>query len=382
MFDGWSWHDGPVDVFVSEGKIVAVADPAPLPDTVEILDLGGATLLPGLIDAHVHLTWDATPDAVARVSTGSRDELMAQARRAAAAALAVGITTVRDLGDRDYITVELRDEFRAYPSSGPEIVASGPPVTIRGGHCGFLGGEAETPAELAQAVEDRLAHGVDVIKVMATGGEMTPAGLKPHESQYDLARLTTLADAAHRVGLPITAHAHGAAGAVDAIRAGFDCIEHAGFWTEASAQLPPADLDALVARGTIAVATPAGRGLFDPALVPPGIAARFDAMMAVFASMRAAGVAVAYASDAGIAPSKPHDVLPFSLPRAMAAGLSAGEALRAMTSTAARACGLENRKGQIKVGYDADLLAVDGDPRLDPDALSRTHTVVRAGAVV
>jgi len=382
MFDGSSWHDGPVQVLVTEGKIAAVGDPAPLPETVELLDLGETTLLPGLVDAHTHLTWDAGPDAVARVSTGSREELMAQARRSASAALAVGITTVRDLGDRDYVSVELRDEFRADPSSGPEIIASGPPVTIRGGHCGFLGGEAETPAELAQAVEDRLAHGVDVIKVMATGGEMTPAGLKPYQSQYDLVRLTALADAAHRGGLPITAHAHGAAGAVDAIRAGFDCIEHAGFWTETSAVLPPADLEALVARGTLVVATPAGRGLFDPAFVPPAIAARFAAMMDVFASMRAAGVTPAYASDAGIGPVKPHDVLAFSLPRAVASGLSVADALRAMTIVAARACGADDRKGRIKTGHDADLLAVVGDPRIDADALAHTHTVVRAGVVV
>lgn len=382
IFDGWSWHDRPVQVLLSEGRIVAIDDPAPLPETVELVDLGEATLLPGLVDAHTHLTWDATPDAVARVSTGGRDELMGQARRSAAAALAVGITTVRDLGDRDYVTVELRDEVRADPSSGPEIIASGPPVTVRGGHCCYLGGEAETPEELARAVDDRLAHGVDVIKVMATGGEMTPAGLKPHESQYDLGRLTALADAAHEAGLPITAHAHGAAGAIDAIRAGFDCIEHAGFWTETSALLPPEELEALVARGTIAVATPAGRGLFDPALVPPGIAARFEAMIAVFASMRAAGVPVAYASDAGIAPPKPHDVLPFSLPRAVAAGFSVAEALSAMTTVPARACGVEKRKGQIRVGYDADLLAVDGDPRTDADALGWTNTVVRAGTVV
>ena len=90
---------------------------------------------------------------------------------------------------------------------------------------------------------------------------------------------------------------------------------------------------------------------------------------------------VAYASDAGIAPPKPHDVLPFSLPRAVAGGLSAAESLQAMTSTAARACGMADRKGRIAVGFDADLLAVDGDVKDDPEALARTNTVVRAGTI-
>lgn len=382
LFDGWSWIDRPVEVVLSDGRIQAVGEPAPLADSVEVIDLGDATLLPGLVDAHTHLTWDASAEAVARVSSDDLDSLLEQARRASAAALAVGITTVRDLGDRAYIALQLRDEFRADPSAGPEIIASGPPVTIRGGHCSFLGGEAETTAELLHAVAERVEHGVDVIKVMATGGEVTPGGLQPFESQYMVEELTLVADAAHRAGMPVTAHAHGARGAIDAIRAGFDCIEHAGFWTETTAVLSAADLDELVARGTMVVSTPAGRGLFDPKLAPPRIAARMPAVQQVFTSMRAAGVPLAYASDAGISPIKPHDVLPYSLRRATASGLSCAEALRAMTSIAAQACGVGDRKGRVRAGCDADLLAVHGDPRDDNEALAQTCAVIRAGAVV
>jgi imidazolonepropionase-like amidohydrolase len=382
-FDGVADRlSGPTQVVVDAGTILEVGPPTAVASDVVVHDLGDTTLLPGLVDAHVHLTWDASAQAVARVSAADDDALLRQAEAAAASALAVGITTVRDLGDRDYAAVRLRDRLRADPCGGPEIVAAGPPITIRGGHCGFLGGEAESTDELRAAVQDHVERGVDVIKVMATGGEMTPGGKRSHESQYELAQLRMLVEAAHAAGVPLAAHAHGAQGAIDAVTAGFDTIEHGGFWTETGADVPHGVIEQMLQLGTFVVATPAGRGLPDPSQMPRGVAVRLTAILAVVGRIWTAGVPVAYASDAGIAPGKEHDVLVHSLPRALLVAPDAATALRAMTADAAAACMVGHRKGRLAVGYDADLLVVSGNPFVSADDLAKTHTVVRAGRIV
>jgi imidazolonepropionase-like amidohydrolase len=371
-----------VQVVIDGTTIVDVGPVAELASDVPVLDLGDVTLLPGLVDAHTHLTWNAQADAVARVTGDSTESLLQQARASATAALRVGITTVRDLGDRDYVTLRLREDTRNDPHAGPHVVTSGPPVTTRNGHCGFLGGEAETDDELRRAVADRVERGVDVIKVMATGGNMTPGCRPPEESQYELGQLRVLADAAHSAGTPITAHAHGAVGALDAVAAGFDAIEHGGFWTATGAEISPEDVELIAGRGTHVVATPAARGLPDLSAMPPGVAKRRAEMLQVFAALLAGGVRVVYASDAGIAPIKPHDALAHSLPAAIADGWTPLQVLLAMTWDAAAACGLGDAKGRIAAGFDADLLAVHGDPLTDPAALSATRAVFRLGTLV
>jgi imidazolonepropionase-like amidohydrolase len=382
-FDGGSdGLAGPVQVVVEGSRIVAVEQPQPVASEVAVLDLGDVTLLPGLIDAHTHLSWNAGHDAVARVAADDATALLDQAKLAASTALTMGITTVRDLGDRGYVTLRLREELRLSPDAGPHLVVSGPPITTRGGHCGFLGGEADTDLELRAAVRARAERGVDVIKVMATGGNMTPGGPSPEDAQYSRRQLTVFAAAAHDAGLPITAHAHGAGGASDAIAAGFDALEHGGFWTADGAYVEPAVVADMTRKGVFVVATAAQGGLPDPALLPPAISSRLPAMLHVMHTMRDSGVQVAFASDAGIGPAKPHDVLAHSLPYAVRGGWSVPAALRAMTSIAAAACGLGASKGRIAPGYDCDLLAVSGNPYEDASALAATYAVVRAGSLV
>ena len=182
LFDGYRFHEDPVLVVVEDGRIGAVDfSRAVPPQDMTLVDLGESTLLPGLVDAHAHLCWD--PDGNSEdLARDPYRVLVDRARRHAEAALSSGITTIRDLGDRDFATLALREEYRQGTTVGPELVVSGPPLTRSGGHCWFLGGEADSAEALVEAVQERAARGVDWIKVMATGG-FTTAGTDPGRPQ-------------------------------------------------------------------------------------------------------------------------------------------------------------------------------------------------------
>ena len=189
LFDGHN-RRGPSDVLIDAGRISAVQPAAERADAVEVVDLGSdVTLVPGLVDPHVHLVFDASLDIVSSVQAASDDELDRRMRAASRMALAGGVTTVRDLGDRNYGTLALRAELAAQPAAGPQVLVAGPPITTVQGHCWFLGGEATGIDALRSAVAERADRGTDVVKIMATGGQLTP-GSHPHESQYTRTELS------------------------------------------------------------------------------------------------------------------------------------------------------------------------------------------------
>jgi imidazolonepropionase-like amidohydrolase len=369
-------------VLVADGKIVAIHGPdAPVPVDAHVIDLAGATLMPGLVDAHVHLCFDATSDPIGHVAATDDDVLREQMADAARCALRAGVTTVRDLGDRNYLAVALRGERRAHAVGPlPTIVAAGPPITTPGGHCHFLGGAATGERGLRAAVRERAERGVDVIKVMASGGNITPGSL-PHEPQFDAASLRVIADEAHRLGLPVTAHVHIARSIADAVAAGVDGIEHATFMTADGVDAPENVIRA-IATQRIAVGCTVGQDPARGGSVMPQIASRMAGLRSARRRLHEAGAVLVPGSDAGVSPAKPHDVLRFAPHDLAMAGLSPAEILRAMTSRAAQACGLGHRKGRLAVGFDADILAVDGDPLRDPVAISRPRAVYAAGQAV
>ncbi|NUT32025.1 MAG: amidohydrolase family protein [Hamadaea sp.] len=380
LFDGGSAVPlGPVTVLVHDGRIVDAGDRVPIPDGTQVTDLGSATLLPGLVDAHIHLTFDATLDAVGRFARVDDEELLTGARQAARRALLAGVTTVRDLGDRGYVTLKLRDELAGDPSGGAQILAAGPPITTPRGHCWFLGGETSGVAGVRAAVRERADRGADVVKVMATGGELT-AGTKPYLAQFGLEELRAVVDEAAAVGLPVTAHAHGAPGIAQAAAAGIGSVEHCSFLTETGAELDPVVLDALLAAGTVVSAT---LGHLPGLPVPPRIQALIPQLSAVFQQIRAAGVPVVCSSDAGIGPAKPHDCLPYGLVEMVELlGYTPAQALRSATSAAADLCRVGDRKGRVAAGFVADFLAVAGDPFTDITAVHAVVAVFRAGVRV
>jgi imidazolonepropionase-like amidohydrolase len=377
-------------VLVDGGRITDVdftgADP---PDGAALVDLGQVTLLPGLVDSHSHLVFDASSDPVGHLAGTDDDALLEQCRARAKAALTAGVTTLRDLGDRRLVTLGLREELAAHPEGGPQLLVSGPPVTSPGGHCWFLGGEAAGVDGVRAAVRALAARGVDVVKVMVTGGNLTPGSVL-WQSQYDRAELQAAAEEAHRAGLAVTGHAHGAQGIAEAVAAGFDGIEHGVFLTADGVQQDPAVVEELAARGVVVSVTAAQTQ--PPGQPPPGmepgsdlarrfeqLARQLEAMVAGVLRLRAAGVPLTLSSDAGIGPHKPHDVLPRAPGQATMVGFGGAEALRMVTSVAADACRVGDRKGRVAPGYDADLLAVTGDPLTDANAVREVVAVFRAG---
>ena len=381
LFDGTTTRltANPV-VIIDQGRIVALQTAAEtIPDGANVVDLTGATLMPGLIDTHLHLCFDASDDPVAHLAAMDDDALRQHMATAARRALSQGVTTVRDLGDRNYLALELRDR----PSTSdplPTIVASGPPITRPGGHCHFLGGAADGIDGARAAVREHAERGVDVIKVMASGGNLTE-GSAPHEPQFEMEFLTAVVEEAHRRNLPVTAHAHAAQSITDAVAAGVDGIEHATFMTADGVDAPDHVIQSIVDR-RIAIGSTVGREPGHGGSPPPAIASRMGDLIAVRRRLHRSGALVVAGSDAGVAPMKPHDVLRFAADDLVETGMNPVEALWAMTSRAAHVCGLGHRKGRLAPGFDADILAIDGNPLQDVAAIRRVRAVYAAGHLV
>jgi imidazolonepropionase-like amidohydrolase len=362
-------------VLIEDGRIAAVDQGAAAPPAgAAVVDLGDVTLLPGLIDVHVHLGFDAGPDPVARMQADDDLTLLLRMRLAARRALAAGITTVRDLGDRNYLALTLREWFRSGAEPGPEIVAAGPPVTVTGGHCYFMNGEVDGELGVRRGVRERVKRGVDVIKVMATGGHMT-RGTNPLLPQFTVPELAAAVEEAHRLGRLVTAHAHGVPGIERAVEAGVDGLEHCSFQVEGGIHAEQSLIERIAAQG-IHVCPTQGRPPGRPA--PPEFEARREARLRVLERMHRAGCRLVGGTDAGI-PGVPHDSLPYGIELFTTIGMTNAEALSAATAGSAAACGLADRKGTLAPGKDADIVAVTGNPLADIRAVHRVCAVFRAG---
>jgi imidazolonepropionase-like amidohydrolase len=331
------------------------------------------TLLPGLIDCHVHLSSDAGPGALDRLASAEPGELGPTIAASLRKHQEAGVTTVRDLGDK---------RGAVLAGHGPNVIAAGAPLTTPQGHTWFLGGEVRGPAQVRAAVRARAAQGAGVVKIMASGGVFTP-GTDTAGTQFTDEELAAAVDEAHAQGLPITAHAHAHAAVWQALRAGVDGIEHCTSVTSTGAHIDDELADALAASG-IAVCPTLGS---DPAVVvPPQVLAMAERagltqqiLQDGVARLARAGVRLIAGSDAGLGPAKPHGILPRTLEEYVVSGLTPAAALSAATVRAAEACRVADRKGRIRPGLDADLLLLPGDPTADITALRRPLQVYVAG---
>ncbi|MET7950820.1 amidohydrolase family protein [Micromonospora sp. NPDC005324] len=384
MFDGERLVDGGVLILLDEGRIADVHQgKAPAPEGWPVREEPNGTLLPGLVDAHVHLCADAGPDALGRLADRQESDHDAIVEASLRRHLAAGVTTVRDLGDRRDAVLRWRD--RRVRSDLPTVVGSGAPLTSVGGHCWSLGGEASGVDGVREAVRLRKAAGANLVKVMASGGVFTP-GTDTARPQFTDEELTAALTQAHDLGLPVTAHAHALSAVEQALRVGVDGIEHCTCVTAAGARVPAELADRLAASGVAVCAT---LGI-DPAVVTPPEVAEMAARAGLseaalrdgVTTLHRAGVRLVAGSDAGLGPAKPHGILPETLVEYVACGLPATAALAAATSIGADVCGLGRRKGRVHRGLDADLLIVDGDPTSDITVLRRPLAVYLAGDLV
>ena len=376
-FDGARfWPDGAL--VLVEGALITAVLPggSPAPSGWPVLEYPG-TVLPGLIDTHVHLVGGGEPDALALDAgrtAAERDQIIA---RSLQQQLAQGITTVRDLGDTQWSVLD-----RDMRDGEPFVVASGPPVTSPGGHCAAMGGEAAGLAALRARVAERQEHGAQIIKIVVSGGAMT-AGSDLLQLQFGVGEVRLVVEEAHNRGLPVTAHAHSVSSVEVCADAGVDGIEHCTCLTATGIRTPER-LTAALAAGQIQVCPTFGRL---PGLPPSPqaiavmdrtgmtMAARFEQIGKLYA----AGVPILAGSDAGIHPAKPHGVLAHSVAELVQAGLPLPAALAAATSAAADACGLGRDRGRLRARAAADLLVVDGDLARDVTALTRPQLVVMRG---
>lgn len=367
VFDGTRVLERPT-VIIDGSEVVAAGEP--LPESMEIVDLPGSTVLPGLVDCHQHLVFDGNGTLEEQVCDRTDDELTDRARAHARRALEGGVTTLRDLGDRAFVTLDLRGDPEL-----PTLLTAGPPLTYEGGHCWYLGGGCADTAELLAAVDERVERGCDVVKIMATGGALTPT-FPMWKSQFDLSAIRTVVERAHGAGLPVAAHCHGVGGIRDAVAAGVDTIEHCTFFTEAMEAAPPVDLlDALAASDTALSAT---LGVLPGYKYPPTFAPSITTIRSSMGRIHHGGGTVLVGTDAGINAFKPHDVMPYAMADLVNLGMAPLDALRAMTSRAADVLGLPSA-GRLAAGATADVVAVDGDPLVDPAALTCVTHVWRAG---
>lgn len=384
-----------VDVLVAGGRIGAIGKNLAAPAGARVIDLGGRTLLPGLIDAHTHLGGDpqgSHAEGVTSQVTLSDADLALRGAANARKTLLAGFTTVRNVGG-SLADRSLRDAIAGGLVAGPRMVIANHAIGITGGHCDdgnglrpdlfggppdFQVGIGDGPDELRKAVRHQIKLGADVIKICATGGVLSQ-GDGVGAPQLTRAEMLAIVDEAVRAGRKVAAHAHGAQGIREAVLAGVHSIEHGSV-------LEPDTIALMKRRGTFLVPTVAVGQYVEAAanagkLSPDSAAkAREIAPRMRESVMRAykAGVKIAFGTDAGVFE---HGTNAREFVTLVGLGVAPMDAIVAATRNAAELLGLADL-GQVKVGFIADLVVVDGDPLADIHALERPALVVQGGAVV
>lgn len=381
---------GPSTVVVTDDRIVSIdAGRAPAPDGADIVDLGDRTLLPGLIDLHVHLTGDPGGDYRSEAVDPDEWGVVVGAKNARIT-LRAGFTTVREAGSAQYTAFSLRRGTAEGYIEGPRIIAAGPPLSIIGGHGDTTGFREDIHAvldqgytctgavECAEKVRKASRAGADVIKITATGGVLSQQG-RGLEGHFSSAELQSIADTAHSLGLKVMAHAHGARGIESAAAAGIDSIEHGTFADDAA-------LKVMKAKGTYIVPTlmafegvreRLGKGIYTPT-VEEKVRMTLGRVGQAVGRAKALGVPVAFGTDAGVF-EHGRNAGEFAL--LVKAGLTPREALASATTVAARVLSMEDEIGRIAPGLSADMIAVEGDPLNDVTTLETVGWVMVRGKV-
>lgn len=377
-------------VLISADRIekVGPSSEVAIPPGATVIDLGPATLLPGLIDCHTHLTFDPSNAGFRSLGISIPREALTGAKNARLT-LEAGFTTVRNVGASGYSDVALRDAINAGEVPGPRMLVSGPPLGITGGHCDenhlapefnhHAEGVADgIPAVMAK-VRETVKYGADVVKFCASGGVFSKGDL-PGAEQYSPAEMAALISEAHRLGRKVAAHAHGTQAIIDATNAGVDSIEHGSL-------IDDAGIAAMKQHGTYLVADIYN----DDFILNMGKQYGFtDEMLEKermvgqqqregFRKAAQAGVKIAFGTDAGV---YPHGWNAKQFAHMVRYGLSPMQAIQSATVNAADLIGWADRVGSLEPGKFADLIAVQGDPTTDVTVLEHVQFVMKGGQVV
>jgi imidazolonepropionase-like amidohydrolase len=373
----------PAAVLVDSGRIVAV-NPAEPPAGAATVDLGDLTLMPGLIDAHTHLTGDVEGDWVNRPLRETAADAALRGARNARKTLLAGFTTVRDLGAAGFSDVALMEAIDGDLVEGPRMIPAGHAVGITGGHCdetgwapgvlerGIEAGVADGADQVVRAVRYQIKHGAKVVKICATAGVLSFDATVGAQQLSD-AELDAVVEEAARHGIKVAAHAHGAEGILAAVGAGVNSIEHGSMLTDEAIAL-------MKERGIYLVPTTALRDIELPNLPPRLLDKRRSIAEVAKESLRKAikaGVKIALGTDAGVLP---HGTNARELAAMVDRGMRPADALRAATVNAADLLGVTDR-GTIAVGKLADLIAVAGNPLEDVGVVREVKWVMKGGVV-
>lgn len=363
LIDGLGRSRERATIVVRGDRIASVGDSRDvgIPRAARVIDGRGLTAIPGLIDCHVHLCLGGEPDVVATIARDTPAMTLLKAAQFARRTVEAGFTTVRDLGFRDHSIFSLKRAIESGLTPGPRIWAAGLTVCMTGGHARFIGREADGPVAVVAAVREQLAAGADVIKVIASGGVLTP-GTAPEAAQFTPEELSAAVAEAGRAGRRVAAHAHGSSGMKNAVRAGVHSIEHGTLMDEEAASLMK-ERDVFLVPTLSALAATADCG---PACgVPEHAVAKAKTMRArheaAFKRAHRGGIPIALGTDAGT-PFNYHGDNAQELERMVALGMSPMEALQTATAAAARLLGIDDAVGTIEAGKLADLVVVAGNP--------------------
>ena len=393
LFDGKTGTLTSPGLVVVEGeKITAVGANAAIPAGAKVIDLGDATLLPGFIDAHVHLTDEASDNPYRDFYEGMLRFPVEQsfyAERNAHKTLAAGFTTVRNVGAGDWVDIALRNAIKDGLVQGPRIIAAAHAIGSPGGHCDQSPFPPETikpltpvegicsgPEQCREAVRDQMKWGADVIKICASGGVFSEADpLKVPQLTTD--ELHAIMSEAHAWGRKVAAHAHGDEAARLAVEAGIDSIEHGSFLTVDTLKL-------MKAKGTYLVPTRMAVWWSEShaSTYPPAIAVKVRSLSAahteMFKNALKLGVPIAFGTDSGVSP---HGMNAHEFVLMTELGMSPAAALLSATRDAAKLLGVDGITGTLEAGKSADIVAVPGNPLEKISATEHPSFVMARGAV-
>ena len=376
-------------VYIEGDRIAWVGGATDMPaeaKAAEQVDVSGKWLLPGLVDAHIHICYNGT-DSIFDLLERSRDSLMLEAVDIARRVLSHGTTSVRDVGGEEYLELALRDGIDAGFITGPRIKASGRVISMTGGHAHFIAREADGPDEVRKAAREQIKAGADVVKLMATGGSATP-GQDIHASQFTVEEIKAAVETAHMMGRTVAAHCHGVGGIRNCLLAGVDTIEHGTYLDEETADMMAANDAQLVL--TIGVGQP---DLERMPLTPvqkadaerrkEGIDRGKAQIRKTIELARSKGIFIGCGTDAGGNPLAPHyHSMAREIELLVENDLSQMEAICIGTRNNAKVLRWDDEIGTVESGKYADLLLLNGNPLRDISNLRNIAAVYKGGAKV